>query len=124
MRAMDATTKKALLLLKSLIFHYHGLDDDERAMLEDTASKLQAKDEMDWANRFISEDYLSAFERSREFLSKIFTKMSSSDRLKYLMEVWEETHKKGYVTEMETTAILTLSKDWQVEKDFLDVVKD
>ena len=124
MRAMDATTKKALLLLKSLIFHYHGLDDDERAMLEDTASKLQAKDEMDWANRFISEDYLSAFERSREFLSKIFTKMSSSDRLKYLLEVWEETHKKGYVTEMETTAILTLSKDWQVEKDFLDVVKD
>ena len=121
---MDATTKKAHLLLKSLIFHYHGLDDDERAMLEETASKLSAKEEMEWANRFIAEDYLSAFERSREFLSKIFTKMASAERIKHLMEVWEETHKKGYVTEMETTAILTLSKDWQVEKEFLEVVKD
>ena len=121
---MDATTKKALLLLKSLIFHYHGLDDEEREMLEQTASKFQAKDEMEWANRFISEDYLSAFERSREFLAKIFTKMSSSDRIKYLMDVWEETHKKGYVTEMETTAILTLSKDWNVDKEFIEEVKD
>ncbi|MEO9872345.1 hypothetical protein [Ekhidna sp.] len=121
---MDATTKKATLLLKSLIFHYHGLDEEEKAMLEETALKFQAKEEMEWANRFISEDYLSAFERSREFLSKIFVKMSEQDRLKHLMEVWEETHKKGYVTEMETTAILTLSKDWQVEKQFLEVVKD
>ncbi|MEQ9468837.1 MAG: hypothetical protein RLN88_15615 [Ekhidna sp.] len=120
---MDATTKKALLLLKSLIFHYHGLDDEEREMLEDTASKMQAQEEMEWANKFIAEDYLSAFERSREFLSKIFSKMSESDRIRYLMEVWEETHKKGYVTEMETTAILTLSKDWHVEKQFLEIVK-
>ena len=50
--------------------------------------------------------------------------MGSTDRIKHLMEVWEETHKKGYVTEMETTAILTLSKDWQVEKEFLEEVKD
>ena len=92
---MDTTTKKALLLLKSLIFHYHGLDDEEREMLEETASKMQAHDEMEWANKFIAEDYLSAFERSREFLSKIFAKMSEPDRIKYLMEVWEETHKKG-----------------------------
>lgn len=121
---MDSTTKKALLLLKSLIFHYHGLDDDEREMLEQSASKLGAKEEMEWSNKFIAEDYLSAFERSREFLSKIFSKMSASDRIKYLWEVWEETHKKGYVTEMETTAILTLSKDWHVEKEFLEMVKD
>lgn len=120
---MDATTKKALLLLKSLIFHYHGLDDDERAMLEQTATKYQANDEMEWANKFISEDYLSAFERSREFLSKVFKKMNTAERINYLLEVWEETHKKGYVTEMETTAILTLSKDWQVEKQFIEEVK-
>lgn len=121
---MDATTKKALLLLKSLIFHYHGLDDDERGMLEESAKKLQAHEEMDWANKFISQDYISAFERSREFLSKIFNRMGESDRIKYLMEVWEATHSKGYVTEMETTAILTLSKDWHVEKSFLEAVKD
>ncbi|MEO1254371.1 MAG: hypothetical protein AAFY41_05735 [Bacteroidota bacterium] len=121
---MDNTSKKALLLLKSLIFHYHGLDDDEKKLLEETARKLQAEDEMEWANNFIAEDYLSAFERSREFLSKIFLKMDTSDRLKYLLEVWEENHQKGYLTEVETTAILTLSKDWQVEKEFLDGVKN
>ncbi|WP_425389977.1 hypothetical protein [Ekhidna sp.] len=121
---MDTTTKKALLLLKSLIFHYHGLDDEERDMLEKAADSMKAQEEMEWANKFIAEDYLSAFERSREFLSKIFTKMNEPDRIKYLMEVWEETHKKGYVTEMETTAILTLSQDWHVEKQFLEEVKD
>lgn len=121
---MDETIKKALLLLKSLIFHYHGLDEEEREMLEMTAEKLNAKDALEWANHFISQDYLSAFERSREFLSKIFTKMNAEERITHLKEVWEETHKKGYVTEMETTAILTLSKDWKVEKEFLELMKD
>ena len=121
---MDVITKKALLLLKSLVFHYHGLDKEEQEMLEKAADKLQGKEEMEWANSFIAEDYLSAFERSREFLSKVFNNMKESDRLKYLTEVWEETHKKGYVTEMETTAILTLSKDWKVEKAFLEGVKN
>ncbi|GAB4241353.1 MAG: hypothetical protein Tsb0034_18330 [Ekhidna sp.] len=121
---MDALTKKAVLLLKSLIFHYHGLDDEERSMLEGTAKELKAEKEMEWANAFIAEDYLSAFERAREFLNKVFLKMSAEQRIQHLMEVWEENYKKGYVTEMETTAILTLSKDWQVEKAFLDQVKD
>ena len=121
---MDALTKKAIILLKSLIFHYHGLDDEEKAMLEGAAKKLKAVDEMEWANSFIAEDYLSAFERAREFLSKIFLRMSEKERIDHLMEVWEENYKKGYVTEMETTAILTLSKDWQVEKAFLEQVKD
>lgn len=93
-------------------------------MLEKTASKLKAEEEMLWANKFIAEDYLSAFERAREFLSKIFIRMDEKDRINHLMEVWEENYKKGYVTEMETTAILTLSKDWQVEKEFLEKVKD
>lgn len=121
---MDALTKKAVLLLKSLIFHYHGLDEEEREMLETTAKNLKAEAEMEWANNFIAEDYLSAFERAREFLLKIFSKMSEEERIRHLMEVWEENYKKGYVTEMETTAILTLSKDWKVEKAFLDQVKD
>ena len=93
-------------------------------MLESAARKLNAVEEMEWANRFIAEDYLSAFERAREFLSKIFLQMSDKERINYLIEVWEENYKKGYVTEMETTAILNLSKDWHVEKDFLDQVKN
>ena len=121
---MDALTKKAIILLKSLIFHYHGLDQEERAMLEKTANKLNAVEEMNWANEFIAEDYLSAFERAREFLSKIFLKMDEDERIEHLIDVWEENFRKGYVTEMETTAILTLSKDWHVEKPFLEQVKN
>ena len=120
---MDVITKKAVILLRSLIFHYHGLDQEERDLLESAAKKLNAVNEMNWANDFIAEDYLSAFERTREFLSKIFLKMSENERIQHLMEVWEENYKKGYITEMETTAILTLSKDWHVEKSFLEQVK-
>ena len=121
---MDVLTKKAILLLKSLIFHYHGLDEEEREILESAAKKLKGMEEMEWANRFIAEDYLSAFERARGFFSNIFIHMSDEERIKHLIEVWEDNHKKGYVTEMETTAILTLSKDWHVEKAFLDQVKN
>lgn len=121
---MDELTKKALMLLKSLIFHFHGLDDDEKEMLEAAAKRLNSVDEMNWANAFISQDYMSAFERSREFLMKIFLKMSEKDRVQHLLEVWEENYVKGYVTEMETTAMFTLSKDWHIEKEFLAVVQN
>ncbi|XOV92716.1 MAG: hypothetical protein ACFHWX_21240 [Bacteroidota bacterium] len=111
------------MLLKSLIFHYHGLDDEERTMLEKSAKKHDAYDEMLWANKFIAEDYMSAFERSREFFRKIFPTLSVSERIKQLQSVWEDCHKKGYVTESETTAMLILAKDWEIENEFFQIVK-
>ena len=116
---MTEETKKAVMLLKSLIFHYHGLDEDEQKLLEEAAEKISARAELSWANTFIADDYLSAFERSREFLSKVFNSMEAKDRLKYLLEIWEENYEKGYVTEMETTAILKLAEDWSIEIDFM-----
>ena len=120
---MDTTQKKAVLLLKSLIFHFHGLDEEENKLLQKAASKMNGQEELEWANGFIAEDYLSAFERSREFLKKVFRQMREAERLQFLAESWEENHKKGYVTEMENTAMLTLSKDWKVDKEFMDAVK-
>jgi len=111
------------MLLKSLIFHYHGLDDEERMLLEKAAKKIDAYDEMLWANDFIASDYMSAFERSREFFTKVFPKMKVSDRLKQLQLVWEDCHRKGYVTESETTAMLLLAEDWKIEKEFFQIVK-
>ncbi len=111
------------MLLKSLIFHYHGLDDEERTMLEKSAKKLDAYDEMLWANKFIAEDYMSAFERSREFFKKTIPDMTVHDRLKQLQSVWEDCHRKGYVTESETTAMLLLAKDWEIESEFFEIVK-
>ncbi len=121
---MDPELKKAVMLLKSLIFHYHGLDDDEKELLEKAALKYHAEEEMNWANNFIAQDYLSAYERSKEFLSKIFKKLDRKTQLLYLSEVWEENHQKGYVTEMETTAMINLSKDWHIEREFLGFINE
>jgi len=120
---MTEEDKKAIILLKSLIFHYHGLDEDELRLLEEAAENLSARAELKWANSFIADDYISAFERSREFLSKVFNKMEKKTRLKYLLEIWEENYDKGYVTEMETTAMLHLAKDWSVEIEFMQNVR-
>lgn len=119
---METEKKKALILLKSLIFHYHGLDHDEKELLDESVRKLDAEDELDWALDFIARDYLSAFDRAREFLHKAFMKLDESERLEHLLDVWEDNHKKGYVTEMETTAMINLAKDWSIEKAFLGEV--
>jgi hypothetical protein len=119
MGAMTNNLKKALILLKALIFHYHGLDDDEKKIMEGYVGELEAEEEYEWAIQFISSDYLSAFDRAREFLSKAFLSIDKDQRVRYLLENWEDNHQKGYVTEMETTAMINLAKDWQIEKEFL-----
>ncbi|MFT6866515.1 MAG: hypothetical protein ACJA08_001346 [Cyclobacteriaceae bacterium] len=119
---MDQEVKKGIMLLKSLIFHYHGLDDEEKVLLEEAAKKYDAFEALEWSTEFISEDYMSAFERAKEFLSKAFSKLDEEAQLQYLIEVWEENHQKGYVTEMETTAIINLAKDWQMDVAFLKYI--
>ncbi len=114
--------KKATLLLHSLIFHYHGLDDDETVLLEATARKLDGMDELNWANSFIAEDYISAFERARGFLKNTIGKLSHEEKLSQLVAIWKDNYDKGYVTEMETTAMLNLAKDWEIEQDFMKEV--
>ena len=119
---MEQEEKKALILLKSLIFHYHGLDPDEKKILEGYVNTLDAEEEYHWANDFISSDYLSAFERCKEFISKVFKAFTKKKRLMYLVETWEDNHKKGYVTEMETTAMINLSKEFEVDAEFLKAI--
>ena len=63
--------KKVYMLLKSVIFHYHGLDEAERIDLEKTAVGLDAHAEHRWALEFIAKDYITAFERAREYLNEI-----------------------------------------------------
>ncbi|MFZ9044458.1 MAG: hypothetical protein ACO2ZZ_01245 [Cyclobacteriaceae bacterium] len=111
--------KKSLVLLKALIFHYHGLDQDEKKILETYVDTVDARAEYEWAISFISQDYMSAFERAKKFLAKNMKPLDAQTKLQYLIETWEDNHIKGYVTEMETTAMLNLAKDWSIEKDFL-----
>jgi uncharacterized tellurite resistance protein B-like protein len=120
---MTSDEKKAFLLLKSVIFHYHGLDEEEKRILKETANELEANEELQWANAFISEDYISAFERAREFLNTVIGNLDKSQRLSYLDSVWKANNQKGYITEMEATAMLKLAKDWKVENELISLVR-
>ncbi|PIB37283.1 hypothetical protein BFP72_18640 [Reichenbachiella sp. 5M10] len=121
---MNQDEKKAFMLLKSLIFHYHGLDEDEEKLLHEAADELSAHDELLWANAFIAEDFMSAFERSRELLGKTIGKLPSEQKVSYLFSVWEDNNKKGYLTEMEATAMLNLANDWGIRAELMDKVRE
>ncbi len=121
---MNTEEKKGFLLLKSVIFHYHGLDYEEQKKLEDSATTLDAKDELQWANRFISQDYYTAFDRARKYLKDIMGSLSKEKKLSYLESLWKEVCEKGYITEMEAAALLKVAKDWDVEMELITLVKE
>ena len=120
---MSSEEKKSFLLLKSMIFHYHGLDEDEVQILERTAKELGAVDELKWANKFIAEDYSTAFDRARAYLKDSLSHLKKSEKLSYLDQVWKANYQKGYITEMEATAMLRLAKDWDVESELISKVR-
>lgn len=123
LETLSSEQKKAYLLLKLIIFCYHGLDEQEIRILKETAERLDAHDELKWAEEFINEDPATSFERAREFLSKTVALYDKDLKVSYLNSVWEATNQKGFLTEMEAMAILKLAKDWGVQKDLLSLVR-
>jgi hypothetical protein len=120
MRSSDE--KKVYMLLKSVIFHYHGLDDEEKKDLEKTAEDLEAHGEYKWALEFVAQDYVTAFDRARNYLNEIIGDYTKEKRIELINMVWLANNLKGYVTEMEATAMLKLAKDWNVQKELIDLV--
>lgn len=114
--------KKVYMLLKSVIFHYHGLDEAERSELEKTANEINALYEYQWALEFIAEDYITAFDRAREYLNGIIGDYPRKKRVELITMVWEANNQKGYVTEMEATAMLRLARDWNVKEELVGLV--
>lgn len=110
------------MLLKTVIFSYHGLDEQEKKELEKTAADLEAEEELKWALNFIAEDFVTAFERARTYLNEIIGDYPKKERISLINMVWESNNVKGYVTEMEATAMLKLAKDWNVEKELIELV--
>lgn len=119
---MSSEEKKVYMLLKSVIFHYHGLDDAEKQDLDRTADELSAHDEYSWALDYIAEDYVTAFDRVRTYLNEIIGDYPKEKRIELINMVWQANNIKGYVTEMEATAMLKLAKDWKVQKELIDLV--
>lgn len=120
---MTQEEKKAFILLKAVILYYHGLDDDERIILEETAETHSAQQELAWALEFIQYDYLSAFDRAREYLSRVIAKLPSDRKIDYLHEIWKDNNRKGFITEMEATAMLNLARDWNIQRDFISRIR-
>ncbi|MCC5944659.1 MAG: hypothetical protein JJT94_06960 [Bernardetiaceae bacterium] len=121
---MTSEEKKAFLLLKCVIFHYHGLDEDEQKILDETAKSLDAYQELKWANEFIAQDYYNAFERARALLGEAMQGLDKDKRLYYLKSVWDANKQKGFISEMEAMAMLKLSKDWDIEKELVESIKN
>lgn len=119
---MTTEEKRVYLLLKAVIFHYHGLDQEEKLDLDDSAKRLEAPGELIWAMEFIEKDQVTSFERARAYLSDIIGDYTKEKRVELINMVWESNNLKGYVTEMEATAMLRLARDWNVEKDLIQLV--
>jgi hypothetical protein len=115
--------KKSLMLLKAIIFHYHGLDEDEEKILYRSAGELHAQDELKWAFDFIAEDYISAFDRARGYMNESMKSLEKNMRLEFINLTWKENSEKGYITEMEATAMLKIAKDWQVDQELIALVQ-
>ncbi len=111
------------MLLMSVVFHYHGLDQEEEELLDGYAKKFDAFEELKWANEFISKDYISAFDRARDYLKDSLLKMDNAIRVEFIHQVWAANNTKGYITEMEARAMIKLAKDWEVENDLLEIAR-
>jgi uncharacterized tellurite resistance protein B-like protein len=119
---MTEQEKRVYVLLKAVIYHYHGLDEMEKVDLEETATRLNAQEQLKWALEFVAKDYITAFDRARTYLNDIIRDYVKDKRVELINMVWQSNNLKGYVTEMEATAMLKLAKDWNVEKELIEMV--
>ena len=120
---MTSEQKKAFLLLKLVIFNYHGLDDEEKKILEETAIKIDGVAEMKWAYDFLEDDFYANLDKARAFFNETIGTYDQDTKLNYLNMVWDATKSKGYISEMEATGILKMAKDWGVQKELLALIR-
>ena len=111
--------KMAYMLLTAIILHYHGLDEQEEQILKRISENINAHKELNWAFDFISQDYLTAYERARTHLKDVMLKLDKSKRLDFINATWDANFEKGYITEMEATAMFKLARDWEVDEELI-----
>ncbi len=120
---MNSEQKKALLLIKAIIFYYHSLRQDEAEMLEQTAKELDAVAELSWTYEFINSDFPSSTSRARTYLKENLESTSKEDKFEILKTVWIDNEKKGYISEIEAVTMLKISKDWGLEGQLIALAR-
>ncbi len=116
---MSVEEKKAFLLLLIIIFNYHGLSDVEQQILKETASSMDAHDELDWVKAFSKPSVDETYDKIKQYINECIGGYSDEKKLSALTKVWDANMQKGYISEMEATAMLLLSKEWKVQKEFI-----
>lgn len=120
---MTSDQKKALLLQKAVILQNQGLDAAEKKLLEATSLAINGSEELDWTFQFILQDSYTAFERARIYLNEVSQEWTREARLGHLNLVWQSVNEKGYISEIEATAILKMAKDWQMQRELINLVR-
>ncbi|WP_053406597.1 hypothetical protein [Persicobacter sp. CCB-QB2] len=114
--------KRAFFLLMCLMLHYHGLDEHEQNIINHEASQhAEGENLKEWALEFIKSDYLNIFERAKKELNHI--PLQPSTRLNHLLKVWDLLHIKGYITEMEATAMIRIAAEWELQEKLIQQVR-
>ncbi len=116
---MSVEEKKAFLLLLIIIFNYHGLSDVEQQILKETAASIDAQDELDWVKSFSKPSVDETYDKIKTYITECIQDYSTEKKLTVLTNVWDANMQKGYISEMEATAMLLLSKEWKVQKEFI-----
>lgn len=120
---MLSEEKKILLLLHLIIFNYHGLDEGEKELLADLANQYGAEEELNWAYGMLGNDYYSAHEKIQTWFKDAIHDITAEKKLWYLSTVWQASVKKGFISEMEATAMLKIAHDWGIQKDLLNLIR-
>jgi hypothetical protein len=120
---MLSEEKKLLLLLHLIIFNYHGLDESEKELLSDLSKQYEAEAELDWAYNMLGNDYYVSHEKIQSWFKEAIAEIGAEKRLWYLSTVWQASVKKGFISEMEATAMLKIAHDWGIQKDLLNLIR-
>ena len=111
--------KDSYILLLTSIFYFHGLDDIEEKILDEIVVDLEADEEYKWARSIVTQDIFSAFKRSEKILVEKLGNAPKEVKLEILERVWESSRKKGYISEIEASSMLSLAKNWDIEDDLI-----
>ena len=114
--------KRAFFLLMCVMLHYHGLDEAEQKIInQEAAQHAEGENLKQWAIDFIQRDNLNIFERAKKELNHI--PLQQEIRLRHLLKVWSLLNSKGYITEMEATAMIRIAAEWKLQEKLIQHIK-